>query len=225
MDMTEAENPFAPSTSAPFGEEAAAKNYYQILEVREDANRAQIRSAYIRMKSSLGVCGSATYSLLDSDDQSSVQKELEEAYRTLDDEYLRRQYDAGLLGQSESKRQGASVPARRASCKVAEQSHGAGVKERVQKIIAEADGFNGEVLRKIRLEVGVEPEQVLSHLKISVFYLKVLEEDDFGQLPPLVYVRGFLKSLVEYLGVCEAKELVDGYSRNLQEWKKKNQKK
>lgn len=226
MDVIDTENPFVPASADTGRSSTFSRTYYQILEVSTDANRADIRSAYIRMKRSLGLVGSATYSLLDSEDHARTQRELEEAYRTLDDEYLRQRYDAMLNNEGDQAIALASKRKTfRASFKVAEQSCQEGVQEQVAEIVSSAEKIDGGLLRRIRVAVGIEPEQILGHLKISVFYLKALEEDDFAKLPPLVYVRGFLKSLLEYLGVSDLKRLVDGYSGNLQEWKKKNEKK
>ena len=228
MIGTDVENPFIPKNGDSSQRGRSTRSLYQILDVSSDANRADIRSAYIRKKSSLSSMGGASYSLLDTDDHSAAMKELEDAYRVLDDMYLRKKYDQDSADAAPVPRpsiEGARRKPLRVSSRVAESSRKDEVKAEVSAIIAASDTVSGALVRQIRETVGVDDEEVFKNLKISNFYLKILEEDDFSQLPPPVYVRGFLKSLLEYLGVSEVKEIVDGYSRNLQEWKKKNDKK
>jgi transcriptional regulator with XRE-family HTH domain len=59
----------------------------------------------------------------------------------------------------------------------------------------------GEQLKKLRAEGRVSLHEVSRETKIPVKYLVMIEEGDYKNLPPDVYVKGFLRSYAEFLGV------------------------
>ena len=59
--------------------------------------------------------------------------------------------------------------------------------------------FDGALLRAVRESRGLELKQISKRTKISLAYLEALEEDDFGALPALVYVRGFVAEMAKCL--------------------------
>lgn len=59
----------------------------------------------------------------------------------------------------------------------------------------------GEVLRDARYRRNLSLEQADRDTKIRKKYLVALEEDDYSELPPPVYARGFLQIYAEYLGL------------------------
>jgi cytoskeletal protein RodZ len=71
----------------------------------------------------------------------------------------------------------------------------------------------GEQLKKLRSEGRVTLHEVSRDTKIPVKYLAMIEEGECEKLPPDVYVKGFLKSYGEYLGV-EHQKLVSLYLRD-----------
>lgn len=65
----------------------------------------------------------------------------------------------------------------------------------------------GAVLRRARAERGLSLEEVEEATKIRVRYLEGLEREDYDVLPAAVYVRGFLKSYANFLGL-DGEELI-----------------
>ena len=61
----------------------------------------------------------------------------------------------------------------------------------------------GEKLKKLRSDKRTSLNEVSRATRIKVEYLECLEEGYYDKLPVDVYVRGFLKSYGEYLGVDE----------------------
>jgi len=59
----------------------------------------------------------------------------------------------------------------------------------------------GERLERRRLERGLTLREVEEATKIRTRYLEGLEREDYTQLPDAVYVRGFLKTYADYLGL------------------------
>jgi len=64
--------------------------------------------------------------------------------------------------------------------------------------------FDGAVLRRIRMSLGIELAEVASRSKISLEHLHSIEEDRFDALPPPVYVRGFVREMARCLGLDPA---------------------
>lgn len=59
----------------------------------------------------------------------------------------------------------------------------------------------GETLREARLRRSVDIAEVSASTKIRTKYLRALETEEFDQLPGPTYVRTFLRTYAEYLGL------------------------
>lgn len=70
----------------------------------------------------------------------------------------------------------------------------------------------GDTLREARLAAGIELDQAERTIRIRIRYLDALENEDWGVLPAEAYVRGFLHTYGDYLGLDGA-ELVEEYDR------------
>jgi cytoskeleton protein RodZ len=70
----------------------------------------------------------------------------------------------------------------------------------------------GEALREARLAAGIELDQAERTIRIRIRYLDALEREDWSVMPAEVYVRGFLHTYADYLGLDGA-ALVAEYDR------------
>lgn len=251
---------------------ANQETYYQILDVAHSATRLEIREAYIRLKNTYASTSQALYSLFSEEDARANLKSLEEAYRVLDDDVLRREYDARLFNFNthNPEQTHASTPMgngvfEHGSCSVFDSGSeapsgspanenmawtglvsndlngGANTsvtprgkrfakyagKEKVQEemvsVLNDRQQSNGEVLVKLREIAGVSHEGVQETTKISLQYIICLENDDFQSLPAFVYVKGFLKSYLEFLGIeKQAEAFAKEYLENLNHWRESN---
>jgi len=59
----------------------------------------------------------------------------------------------------------------------------------------------GEILRAAREKKKLSIEQVHRETRISVQTIRALEQDDFGALPSETYLKGFLRTYAEFLGL------------------------
>jgi DnaJ-class molecular chaperone len=75
------------------GSQAQGPTFYELLDVPTNAARLQIREAYIRIKHTYASGSQALYSLVSDDEAQQMMDRAEEAYRVLDDEMLRKEYD------------------------------------------------------------------------------------------------------------------------------------
>jgi hypothetical protein len=69
----------------------------------------------------------------------------------------------------------------------------------------------GDSLREARLRRSIEFAQAEQATKIRTKYLRALEDEQFDQLPSPTYVKGFLQSYAEYLGL-DGQLYVDEYN-------------
>lgn len=83
--------------------------------------------------------------------------------------------------------------------------------------------FDGPRLRRTRLFRGYEIDQIADVTKISGLHLRNIEDENFGELPADVYVRGFVTAYARTIGL-DPQAVVPGYMARLQESRQKNQK-
>jgi flagellar biosynthesis protein FlhG len=59
--------------------------------------------------------------------------------------------------------------------------------------------FTGALLRQVRESQRVTLHEVHQRTKITMQFLKAIEDDDFTRLPEVVYTSGFLREFARYL--------------------------
>lgn len=69
----------------------------------------------------------------------------------------------------------------------------------------------GEFLRQKRMGERMSIEELASRTKISIQYIKAIEDNQFDQLPNPVSAKGFLKSYARCLGLSES-EILETFS-------------
>jgi cytoskeleton protein RodZ len=68
-------------------------------------------------------------------------------------------------------------------------------------------GTLGTYLRSAREARGIDLREAAQQTRISLNYLKALEEEDFSKLPGEVFVKGFLKNYAKFLRLDESQVL------------------
>jgi len=68
-------------------------------------------------------------------------------------------------------------------------------------------GTLGQYLSSARELKGFDLHDAAQQTRISIQYLKALEQEDFAKLPGEVFVRGFLKNYAKFLGIPEQEVL------------------
>jgi curved DNA-binding protein CbpA len=211
----------------------AEQNYYELIEAPLDGTPQQIERAYRIARSAYLPSSAATYSLYSSEDCAAILRRIEEAYAVLSDTRLRREYDA-RLGRTEA----ATLPSvaadrsdrfeppkplepvreRRAAPPVsAAPTRRAASELDLENGLAPENGvFDGEVLRRIRVSLGIELEEISSITKINSQHLRSIEGNQYDVLPAPVYLRGFLKQIAKCLSLDPA-QVADSYSNRMRE--------
>jgi cytoskeletal protein RodZ len=72
----------------------------------------------------------------------------------------------------------------------------------------------GDYFRRRREEKGLHLRDIGNELGIKNEYLENLESGDYKNLPPQVYVRGFIKSYANFLGI-DGNQLIKIYNREM----------
>ncbi len=70
----------------------------------------------------------------------------------------------------------------------------------------------GERIKEKRQELDISIEQAQSDTKIRKKYLLAIENDDYSQIPGLVYARAFIKNYSSYLGL-DPDEIMEEFER------------
>jgi cytoskeletal protein RodZ len=76
-------------------------------------------------------------------------------------------------------------------------------------------GEIGETLRERRIAEKIDVQQVEDATKIRAKYLRALENEEFDLLPGPAYVKSFLRTYADHLGV-DGRHLVDVYRRDFE---------
>ena len=211
----------------------AEQNYYELIEAPIDGSPQQIERAYRIARSAYLPSSTATYSLYTSEDCAAILRRIEEAYAVLSDTRLRREYDARLgrlesatlpsVGGERPERADAPKPLepvreRRSAPPVAAPApRRAAAELDVENGFAPENGvFDGEVLRRIRVSLGIELEEISSITKISDQHLRSIEGNRYEVLPAPVYLRGFLKQIAKCLSLDQA-QVADSYTGRMRE--------
>jgi flagellar biosynthesis protein FlhG len=197
-------------------------DHYELLDVARDASPEEIERAY-RIASATWAEGSlATYSLFGDEEVGALRERIEHAFRVLSDADARAAYDSGLAPAEASEPRDADelpfdldidlspeAPEPRAEALPAL----AGFEESFEE---EGVPYDGQRLRRNRLQRGVELDQIARVTKISPTNLRFIEDENFEMLPAAVYVRGFVTAYARALGLDPARVAPD-YMERLEE--------
>ncbi len=243
------------------GQTNSEQNYYEVLEVPFDASKMQIREAYIRLKSTYSNGNQALYSLISDEDAQNTLNQLEDAYRVLYDDILRKDYDQNIAGSGTGKQasrrlvdpfhtafteresllkenysgssgltqenlwKGCATTSTKQPIETANKmrfAHHAlenGIQEKIKSRLEQSD-VDGTLIRDLREIQGVTLNELQDRTKVSLQYIIALENNDFQTLPSVVYVKGFLKICLQYLGVQKGVDkIINQYLESVRHWR------
>jgi DnaJ-class molecular chaperone len=210
------------------------QDYYNLLDISPKASFGEVRSAYDQAMSIYTTDSIATYTLFTEQEREVILSRLAEAYKTLTNSQLRKEYDHLLIERGERSPQEmgflSSEDSNEASGKLLEVSvESLTQKQREAKDEALPSNTNlslfdsqisvtGKIIKAIRTTQEISLEEIFKQTNISRETLEDIEEERFEKLPALVYLRGFLKTYANILQVNQT-EMVDGYVKRYLEWK------
>jgi len=80
----------------------------------------------------------------------------------------------------------------------------------LERRIQHAEEFTGSLLREVREYRGVELRDVAEHTRISISYLRAIEEEDIPSLPARAYLKGYIGQYAAEIDL-EPHRVVQGY--------------
>jgi curved DNA-binding protein CbpA len=202
----------------------AEQSYYELLEAPAEGTPQQIERAYRIARATYAPSSTATYSVFSADECAAILRRIEEAYAVLSDARLRREYDARLRHSDPrvSVPTRASAPSPSPSIPQRERPPVPPPRQTAPEpdidggLVPENGIFDGDVLRRIRVSLGIELEEIAATTKINEHHLRSIEGNHYDQLPPPVYLRGFLKQIAKCLSL-DGGHVADSYTARMRE--------
>lgn len=193
------------------------QTHYEILEISPDATPREIQQAYEHAKETFKNDSVAVYSLFSEKEMEEIQAAVEEAYRVLMDEALRKDYDQSHLSalnlrwpKSEQLPEAPESPMEKKTYLPFSE---------ISIDVGEGP-YRGKMLKQIREKMGIELKAISSETKINLKVLEWIEEEDAARLPAQVYLKGFLKGYAQCLGL-DPKKVIEDYLGAMAPAKKK----
>jgi DnaJ-class molecular chaperone len=204
-------------------------NHYEALEIPPGASPFEISQAYKDALSIYNEDSLITYSFFDDDERNRILKKIEKAFFTLIDPIKRSKYDRmlvrtgeadeSILIKKERKKPISLFQAKYAKNKdlhlkkIRKKVAGKGMKKLSNQIFT-SDVISGTDLKKLRESVGIDLQEFFEVTRVSIATLKSIEENEFEKLPPIIYLKNFLKSYSDILQLDSAM-IINGYIKNM----------
>lgn len=215
------------------------QDYYNLLDISPKASFEEVRSAYDQAMNIYSTDSISTYTLFTQKERDLILSRLAEAYKTLTNSQLRKEYNHFLIERGELSPQEIGFSSLEdsniAKGKLLEVSVES-LTQKQQKVKDERVPSNknltlfdsqisvtGKNIKTIRTSKEMSLEEIFKQTNISRETLEDIEEERFEKLPALVYLKGFLKAYAKILQVNQV-EMVDGYVKRYLEWKNTYQK-
>lgn len=206
------------------------QNHYELLEIAPCASPMEIRRAYKNAFELYKDESIVSYSFFTPEERKEIISRLEEAYLTLINPESRAEYDRILIESGAVEEEAPYQHKIKDPISIYDirKTHAAMIGPRkrpedlkyvvshhqlIQEIMSQ-DTITGADLCKIRKELGISLEKIAEETNIRISMLRAIEEDDFDSFPPMVYLKGFLKSYARYLQVDEH-VIIHGYIKRV----------
>jgi flagellar biosynthesis protein FlhG len=206
---------------------------YQLLEVPTNATAKDIQAAYAKVLEPYLESSPLTLSLYGKEEREAIRDRLEDAYKTLITTSLRQRYDEELIASgamepeqrvqeyrdlqadaSHSPPAGPSHPPAEPVEDTATRSARA-----LDIVLQEVEVFNGEALRRVREAQGISLAEIVQETNIRSWYLESIEAERFDVLPGLIYLKGFVRQVANYLHL-EPERVLRDYLARYEVWLK-----
>ncbi|OGP64266.1 MAG: hypothetical protein A2169_06380 [Deltaproteobacteria bacterium RBG_13_47_9] len=191
------------------------QTYYEILEISPTATLKEIQRAYERSKETFQSDSVAIYSLFSEEEIEKIQTAIEEAYRVLMEETLRKDYDRSYYQEHSEVKQEKPPELKAISREKKESLSFTELSIEMGEVT-----YRGKTMKQIRERMGVELKAISAETKISQRVLEWIEEETLEKLPSIVYLKGFLKGYAQFLNL-DPQKVVSGYLQFISEKKKK----
>ncbi len=198
-------------------------DYYEILEVPQNATQQEIAIAYHKAKRTYSAQNPALYTMFDKAEADMLQSMIDEAFAVLGNDTYRNIYEkrrqAKIFGESELsidsiKAAGLELfgepPPKKTSEPLLKISYE--IDKAFEQEILNQTQWTGEFLKKVREYKNVSVESLNEKTKINTWYIHALEKMDANNLPAAVFVRGYMIQIARSLNIDD-KQVSDSYMK------------
>ncbi len=197
------------ATAVPLPKPTEKQNLYELLEIYPGAPEEEVRRAYKQVKEYFGTDGMAANGVCTNEERESYLQSAKQAHEILVDRSKRREYDKAMFPEgfpSVNLRSNSRFDDDRDN----QQGRVVSPHDSLPKITLRDDQMvTGTFLKEMRQERGIDLIDISNRTRISVSYLRAIEEEKFDELPPLVYVRGFVTEYARYLKIDQDRAASD----------------
>lgn len=182
------------------------QNLYELLEIYPGASEEEVRRGYKQVKEYFGADGLAISGLCSDKERAEYQQAAKHAHEVLIDRSKRREYDKAMFPEGFPKApEKRFEDGRKALAGSVVSPH-----DTLPTVTLREDQMvTGAFLGEIRKERGIELIDISNRAKISISYLKAIEEERYNDLPVPVYIRGFVTEFARYLKIDPKRAVVD----------------
>jgi flagellar biosynthesis protein FlhG len=180
-----------------------APTHYEVLALDRGASDEEIRRAYRKTREIFAVESIALAGVHTDEEVARMVARVEEARDVLLDPARRRPYDLSITPFDAVQR---PMPL------AAELADDVPLPGLAEPELSPDTEYTGALLKAVREARGVELRGVAARTKISLQYLRAIEDEDFRALPAAVYTRGFVVEVAKYLRL-DVEQVVRTYLR------------
>ena len=210
-------------------------NAYQILELPPNATVKEIQAAYSRILEPYLETSPLTLSLIAREERETIRERLEDAYKTLVTTGLRQRYDEELIARGQMRedqrlsdyRELQTEPVHPQASPAApgqvKEEKAARPDQPAEAILEEVKHFDGKGLKRVRELQGISIAEIVAETNIRSWYIESIEAERFDALPGLIYLKGFVRQIAQYLHLSPERVLSD-YLDRYHAWKSRQAK-
>jgi hypothetical protein len=172
------------------------KEYFEILELTPAASFEEVKSSYLHLKdlySSRSPLLSSVSDSLTEEEQQEILTRIQKAYLSLKEYFTNEKIEKQDITRTRVHNQN----------------------------IPEFEVYSGDALRLTREVLGIDLEQIAFSSGISIKYLRSVEAEHYDQLPPIGYIKAFVRKYAELLFLDPQKVVADYLKRMEKQTKKK----
>jgi hypothetical protein len=210
--------------------ETIRQNYYEILDLKENATQQEIFLAYEKAKKTYGSENKVFSSLFSAEETAELRNLIEEAYEVLRNDNYRNVYEKRMLANTFSKDEMTAEAIKSASQEIFKRAELTVLPTLIHQTAASADSeapvinpqfeaelankkdWGGDDLKQVREYRKLSFDELTDITKINPWYIAALEKMDPANLPVEVFVRGYVLQVAKALGLKE-KAVADSYMR------------
>lgn len=160
--------------------------HHDLLEIERGASDEDIRRAYKRCREVYSRESLSCYGLFEPHEIEKLRARIDEAFDVLVDPARRRPYELSVFPDEPEPQPAPSEVFPDEPL-------------RPPPDITPDTQFTGTLLRHVRESHRITLHEIHQRTKISLAYLKAIEDDDFSRLPEVVYTSGFLREMARHL--------------------------